>query len=104
MMAKHTKESRQDILAQIGQIPVIVEGKLSERRDSATGKRTGYKLQRWRDGRNQTIHIAAGLVDKVREGTHGYGQLVELTQKYAEASEQEVLGSASHSKKKPTKR
>lgn len=102
MTTKHAKESRQDILVQIGQIPVIVEGKVSERRNASTGKRTGYKLQRWRNGKNQTIHIAAELVDKVQEGTQGYKQLEELTQKYVEASEQEVLGSDNLSKKKPT--
>jgi len=101
MTTKHLSESRQDVLVQIEQIPVIVEGKLSERRD-ATGKPNGHKLQRWRNGKNQTIHIASELVDKVREGTKGYRQLTELTQKYVEAREGEVLGSSVSAKKKPT--
>lgn len=103
MTTKHSTKDRHEILAQIEQIPVIVEGKLSERRDTS-GKTTGHKLQRWRDGRNQTIHVTGGLVDTVREGTEGYKRLTELTQEYVQTCEQEVLGPAVHSKKKPTMR
>ena len=103
MNEKHTTRSRREILAQIEQIPVIVEGKLSERRDR-NGKRTGHKLQRWRDGRNQTLHIASELVDTVHEGTKGYNRLNELTHEYVQTCEREVLGKAKDSKKKPMRR
>ena len=103
MKTKHSTKGRHEILARIGQIPVIVEGKLSERRDT-TGKPTGHKLQRWRHGKNQTLHVAGELVDKVREGTEGYKCLTELTQVYVQICEQEVLGANIHSKKKPMMR
>jgi len=104
MRTKHTSKDRHEILVQIGQIPVIVEGKLSERRDTS-GKLTGHKLQRWRKGKNQTLHVASELVETVREGTEGFKQLTELTQEYVEACEQDVLGpDVVHSKKKPTMR
>ncbi len=101
MTTKHSTTDRHGILVRIEQIPVIVEGKLSERRDT-TGKPTGHKLQRWRKGKNQTLHVAGELVDKVREGTEGYKRLTELTQEYVQACEQEVLGPDVHRKKKPT--
>lgn len=100
MRTKHTTKDRHDILVEIEQIPVIVEGKLSERRD-VTGKPNGIKLQRWRNGKNQTLHVPGELVDKVREGTEGYKRLTELTQEYVQTCEQEVLVPASRSKKKP---
>ena len=100
MRTKHTTKDRHDILVEIEQIPVIVEGKVSERRE-ATGKPNGIKLQRWRNGKNQTLHVPGELVDKVREGTEGYKRLTELTQEYVQTCEQEVLRPAAHSKKKP---
>lgn len=92
----------QQLLKQMGQIPAIVRGKLSERRSG--GRCTGYKLQRWRNGRNETRHIPAEQVDAVREGTEGYRRFSELVEEYVQAREQEVLGADSASKKKSTKR
>ena len=103
MTTKHSSKGRDEILVQIGRIPVIVEGKLSERRDT-TGRPTGHKLQRWRNGKNQTLHIAGELVAKVREGTQGYRRLTELTQEYVQTREREVLNPDAYSKKKPTMR
>jgi hypothetical protein len=91
----------QELLARMGQIPVIVQGKLSQRR--AGGKGTGYKLQRWRCGRNQTRHIPAPLVDTVRQGTEGYEQFMRLAQQYVEVREADALQTPVDSKKKPTK-
>jgi hypothetical protein len=92
----------QELLARMGRIPLIVQGKLSQRRSG--GKITGHKLQRWRDGRNQTRHIPAALVDTVRAGIEGYAQFTKLTQQYVEAREAEALRVAPDSKKKPTRR
>jgi len=89
----------QDLLARMGQIPVIVQGKVSERRSG--GKVNGCKLQRWRHGRNETRHIPAPLVETVRQGTQGYAQFVKLAQQYVEARESEALRDDSSSKKKP---
>ena len=50
----------QAILDEVGKIPVIVPGKLGSRRD-ARGHVTGWKLQRWHEGRNETRHIPAAL-------------------------------------------
>lgn len=97
-----TVRSGQELLARMGQIPVIVEGKLSERK--ANGKVTGHKLQRWRNGGNQTRHIPDALVDKVREGTAGYKQFVGLVQQYVAIREADVFDATGCSKKKPTKR
>lgn len=91
----------QDILARMGQIPVIVQGKVSERRSN--GKVTGCKLQRWRNGRNETRHIPAGLVETVHQGTQGYAQFMKLAQQYVEVRETEALEKPGDSKKKSTK-
>ena len=56
----------QELLARMGQIPVIVQGKVSERRSGA--KVTGCKLQRWRRGHNETRHVPAALVDRPKTG------------------------------------
>jgi len=91
-----------ELLARMEQIPVIVQGKLSERQ--AGGKITGYKLQRWRGGRNQTRHIPAPLVETVRQGTEGYEQFVRLAQQYVAVREAAALQAPPDSKKKSTKR
>jgi len=85
----------------MGQIPVIVQGKVSVRRNG--GKVTGCKLQRWRDGRNQTKHVPAGGVETVRQGTEGYAQFLKLAQQYVAVREAEVLMPSGDSKKKSTK-
>lgn len=98
----HSFGRSQAILARMGQIPVIVQGKVSERRSGA--KVTGCKLQRWRKGRNETRHIPASLVETVRNGTEGYVQFVKLSQEYVEAREAEALQTEPCRKKKPTRR
>jgi hypothetical protein len=103
MNAKTNPTKRgQDILAQIGQIPIIVQGKLSERRQG--GRVTGIKLQRWRNGRNETRHVPADLVETVRQGTRGYAHFMALAREYVEHREAEVWGDGADSKKKkPTR-
>ena len=91
----------QELLARMGQIPVIVQGKVSERRSG--GKVTGCKLQRWRHGRNETRHVPAPLVETVRQGTQGYAQFMKLAQEYVEVRESDALQISSGSKKKPTR-
>ena len=84
----------------MGQIPVIVQGKLSERRRK--DKVTGHKLQRWRRGRNQTRHVPADKVETVRRGTEGYNEFVALAQQYVEVREKDAFSGEADSKKKPT--
>ncbi len=86
----------------MGQIPVIVQGKVSERRSG--DKVTGCKLQRWRHGRNETRHVPALLVETVQQGTQGYAQFMKLAQAYVEVREADALPSEDGSKKKSTKR
>ena len=89
-------------MAEMEKIPVIVPGKVCERRE-AGGKITGWKLQRWHDGRNETRHIPAAILARVREGTVGHQRLVALADEFAELRCQDVLGesdSAGRSKKK----
>lgn len=103
MQTTSPSQSRsQELLAQIGRIPAIVRGKLSERR--SRGKLTGYKLQRWRNGRNETLHVPAEKVEAVEEGTEGYRLFSKLSEEYVEAREQEILGADPVSKKKPSRR
>jgi hypothetical protein len=92
----------QELLAQIGRIPAIVRGKLSERR--SRGKLTGYKLQRWQNGRNETLHVPAEKVEGVQEGTDGYRLFTKLSEEYVQAREQEVLRADTASKKKSSRR
>ena len=84
------------------QIPVIVQGKLSERHQGA--KVTGYKLQRWRAGRNQTRHVPVNKIETVRRGTQGYEEFVSLAQQYVEAREKEAFAEDIDGKKKSTNR
>ena len=102
MSAKTNPSTRgQDLLAQMGQIPVIVQGKVSERRQG--GRVTGVKLQRWRNGRNETRHVPAPLAETVRQGTRGYVRFMELAQEYVEGREAEVWRPGHDSKKKSTR-
>ena len=101
MNTSNLSDQSQDILAQMGQIPAIVQGKVSERRNG--GKVTGFKLQRWRNGRNETRHIPAQMVQTVREGTDGYARLTQLVQHYVELREDETLSGHNAGKKKLTR-
>jgi hypothetical protein len=102
MSTQPTSSGRgQEVLARMGQIPVIVQGKVSERRSG--GKVTGCKLQRWRHGRNETRHVPAPLVETVRQGTQGYAQFMKLAQEYVEIREVDALQNGAGSKKKPTR-
>lgn len=103
MTTKSLADRCRDVLAEIEKIPVIVPGKVSVRREKG-GKITGRKLQRWRDGHNETRHIPASMLDRVREGTAGYERFTALADQYAELRSEEVFGKADPAeatKKKP---
>ena len=100
-------EQRQEILAQISQIPVIIDGTLSQRRRQrgGAGAMVYHQLQRWRGGRNDTRHIPSERVNAVRNGIEGYKRVQALIAQLARSDEGAVLGTApADSKKKPTKR
>jgi hypothetical protein len=106
MSTNASSDRCQDLLAEMGQIPVIIPGKLCKRHN-AEGKLTGWKLQQWRNGSNKTRYIPAGLVEQVQEGTTGHQQFMTLACEYAEAKGEEALkelNSTVHSKKKLTRR
>ena len=106
MKTNSSSELGQDLLANMANIPLIIPGTLSERRDS-NGKVNGWKLQRWHNGGNQTRYIPAGQVQKVREGTEGYEQFMALARQYVEAKGKQAmnaLNEPSNSKKKPMMR
>ena len=87
----------------MGTLPVIVPGRVCERRQ-ADGKITGWKLQRWHEGHNETRHIPTPMLDRVRQGTDGYKRFMTLADEFAELRGREVLGTpdtASDSKKSP---
>jgi hypothetical protein len=105
-MSTTSPSTGQDLLADMARIPLIIPGTLCERRDG-TGKISGWKLQRWHNGRNETRYIPAEHVDKVRVGTAGCDQFMTLAQQYTEAKGQEALRDLNgrvDSKKKPMKR
>ena len=104
MTTKPPSDRCRAILSEMENIPVIVPGKVSARR-AAGGKVTGWKLQRWHEGHNQTRHISSTLVERVKEGTQGHQRLMKLANEFAELRAQEVLGKpgvACASKKRPT--
>lgn len=87
-------------------IPVIVPGKLSERR-GADGRLTGHKLQHWSGGRNLTRHVPEAQVATVEQGTEGYRQFQRIAAEYAAVRGEEALaadGEAPDVKKKPARR
>lgn len=101
-----TSERRREILAAIGQIPVIVEGTLTQRRRKRGGARAAiyHQLQRWRGGRNDTRHIPADRVGTVKEGIAGYQRVQALVSEMARLDEATALASVeNNSKKKPMK-
>jgi hypothetical protein len=99
-------ERRREILAQIGQVPVIIDGTLSQRERKRGGARAMiyHQLQRWRGGRNDTRHIPSERVEAVRQGIDGHERVQALIKEIARLDERSVLDAASgDSKKKPTK-
>ena len=89
------------ILDEMARIPVLIPGTLSPRQD-AHGKVTGWKLQHWHGGRNETRYIPAGLVEIVRQGTAGHEQFQALAEEFADLRGRQALGEEpGDAKKKP---
>ena len=106
MNTQTAAERCQGLLAEMGQIEVIIPGKLCQRRGQK-GKITGWKLQRWQKGRNETRYIPAGLTERIQEGTAGHQRFMALAHEYTEVKGEEALAdlsAPSHAKKKPMKR
>ena len=99
-------DRRREILAEIGQIPMVIAGTLTqhERRRGGGAAKVYHQLQRWRAGRNETRHIPPGRLAEVRAGVEGYRRLQALVDDLARADETALFAAEADSKKKPTKR
>ncbi len=102
-MSNTHQTHRKQVISEINALHHVVEGKLSERK--SRGKVSGIKLQRFRNGKNQTIHIPSALVDLVQEGTENYQKMKSLFRELVLIGEETVFGDKQDvSKKKPTSR
>jgi hypothetical protein len=97
-----TSERRRDIVAEIGQVPVIMGGTLTERKRKLSGTRTAvyHQLQRWRGGHNDTRHIPLERLNAVRDGIEGYKKVQALVDEMARLDESVVLATAEDGSKK----
>ncbi len=89
-MSNTHQTHREQIISKINALDLVVEGKLSERK--SRGKVSGIKLQRFRNGKNQTIHIPSTLVDLVQEGTENYQKMKSLFRELVLIGEETVFG------------
>jgi len=82
-------ERRREILAEIGRIPVIIEGTLTQRKRQRGGARVAvyYQLQRWKAGGNDTRHIPAERVSAIQDGIKGYRRVQALVAEMARLDE-----------------
>lgn len=76
----------QKILAEMGAIPSMLRGTLSEQRRTKGG-RTYYSLQRWVDGRNDARYVPADKAAFVREQVRNYRRFMRLVERYVRAAE-----------------
>lgn len=98
-------ERRREIVAEIGKIPVLIEGTLSERRRKRGGAeaRVYHQLQRWRGGGNDTRHVPAAAAAAVKEGVEGYRRAQALISELASLDEAALLAPSGAGKKKPAR-
>lgn len=99
-------ETRRTLLAELGQIPMIIDGALTtKRRRRPDGTWAVYhQLQRWRMGRNDTRHIPEEKVARVRAGIAGARQAHAVLDRLARLDEETLwAGMSEGSKKKSTR-
>ncbi len=100
-----TPRPEQNIKNDIVSLGPVVEGKICERHKN--GKIDGYRLQRYRDGRNDTRYLSQPNIQKVQAAINEYSKLQALVQELVIAGESQILSNRNitdNSKKKPTKR
>jgi len=102
----HGSERRREILAEIGQIPVVIAGTLTtrQRRRGKGQLIVHHQLQRWMEGRNNTRHVPSDRVPAVHAGVEGYRRVQTLIDELARLDEATALATNGDSKKKPTTR
>ena len=101
------EERRREILAEMGRIPRVIAGKVTERQRAKAGggKATYHQLQHWQSGRNATRHVSAARLAAVREGVEGHRRAETLLDELSSVDEAAVFGpTPDDSKKKPTRR
>jgi hypothetical protein len=98
-------ERRREILAEIGQIPMVIAGTLTEHeRRRGRSTKVYHQLQRWRGGRNETRHVSAERLPQVQVGVEGYRSVQALVDELAHLDEAALFAADTDSKKKPTTR
>jgi hypothetical protein len=102
----HRAERRREILAEIGHIPMVIAGTLTqrERRRGSGAAKVHHQLQRWRAGRNETRHVPSARLPQVRAGVDGFRRLQSLVDELARLDEAVLFEAGTDSKKKPTTR
>ncbi len=93
---------RHEILAEIESLDSLVEGKICERKSG--NKITGYRLQRHRNGKNDTKYVTASEVDRFEAGIKRCNRLKALLGELILLGEETFFEETSDSKKKPTRR
>jgi len=93
---------RSAILAEIGAVENAIAGTLTEKCRELKGGGTAvyHQLQRWKDGRNVTVHVPADRVEAVRAGIAGRARLESLLQELADADTEAALAGGDPDKKK----
>ena len=95
----------QSILQKIAAIPTMEIGKLSSYVPSGRPASTApyFKLQSWKEGKNETRHVRAEHLEQLQAALEGYALFRQLCDQYAELIVQRTRAQwESDSKKKPT--
>jgi hypothetical protein len=93
-----TKKSKCELLAEITSMDVLLKGKITEKHTPA-GKTNGHKLQRWHQGKNQSIHVPEEKLEFYTQAVENHKCFTRLVDEYVACCEQEVLHPVEDSKK-----
>ena len=82
---KATELSPAQILARIAQIQSMEQGKLSsyKRAGRSQDADTYYRLQTWKNGKNNTRHVRPEELPALQAALDGYARFCELSAQYA---------------------
>jgi len=102
-MNPSSDQTKREILAKISAIDLLLRGKITEKQTPA-GNPNGHKLQRWRQGKNQSLHVPDDRLDLYRRAVENHERFKALMEEYVEVCEQDLLRPGADFKKKRTKR
>lgn len=91
--------TREEILDDISSIEVMAKGKITPK-TTRDGKPNGYKLQRWHNHKNQSIHVPPEKAELFKAATENYSKFDHLVREYADACEATLLRKPDTEKKK----